>query len=84
MGFRQVFAPIQFVEDQPLATREYFPQQFRRQIAQPALLGGDVERGPAFGEADVFFGGTAKDFGDFFGITQFKSPAEGFLVEHKQ
>jgi hypothetical protein len=50
-------------------------------LAEP---GRDVERGPAFGEADVFFGGSAKDFGDFLGITQFESPAEGFRVEHKQ
>lgn len=34
LGFRQIFVPIQFLDGQPVATREYFPQRFRQAAKQ--------------------------------------------------
>jgi len=34
LGFRQFFVPIRFLERQPVATREYFPQRFRQAVRQ--------------------------------------------------
>ncbi len=34
LGFRQYFIPIQFLEGQPVATREYFPRRFRQAVRQ--------------------------------------------------
>jgi adsorption protein B len=34
LGFRQVFVPIRFLEGEPLATREYFPQTFWQAVKQ--------------------------------------------------
>ncbi len=34
MGFRQFFVPIRFLEGEPLATREYFPQTLRQAVRQ--------------------------------------------------
>jgi adsorption protein B len=34
LGFRQTFLPIRFLDGQPVATREYFPQRFRQAVRQ--------------------------------------------------
>jgi adsorption protein B len=34
LGFRQHFVPIQFLDGNPVATREYFPQSFQQAIRQ--------------------------------------------------
>jgi adsorption protein B len=34
MGFSQVFVPIGFVDGEPMATREYFPQRLRQAVRQ--------------------------------------------------
>ncbi len=34
LGFRQFFVPIRFLEGQPVATREFFPQRFRQAVRQ--------------------------------------------------
>ena len=34
IGFRQYFVPVRFAAGQPVATREYFPQNFRHAIRQ--------------------------------------------------
>jgi bacteriophage N4 adsorption protein B len=34
LGFRQMFVPLRFTREQPMATREYFPQSFRQAVRQ--------------------------------------------------
>jgi adsorption protein B len=34
LGMRQIYLPVEFVNGQPVATREYFPQRFRAAVRQ--------------------------------------------------